>query len=398
MDNKTFEQTYLQQLEQQAPINYVWPKYTEQQAHVIVKEFWNEFKPKLPDVMQTLFAVKPKNLTVADTHTMRAEFHAVYEVKCGYHKWVKYNISYQHTENIEYGYQDYSGNWHHAYTRPETSYSSESSGGMASRDRAQREFYERKTDSPILHRWTTPNEKTTFDCSGLISAIPTKPYSTSFNGVVARPSKAAWDALEHTTKILLVSDVRSQLQEQVRGGTVGFSGDVVTDNCTVAKSVILWPFYFADFKVGEHTFTVRIDAANGFVNLYLDNPQGIETETDVTNSRLQAVEKREGKQQDRESQHNKEMSDLKLDEDKLGKVSLICGICSLFVPVILTILSIYFGVKSLKYADEGRGKAIAGIVIASLVLLLYAFYFIGGFIIQLIDPEASAQLLTLPLF
>lgn len=393
MDNNALEQTYLQQLQQQAPIYYVYGKYNVQQAHVIAKEFWNEFKPKLPDVMQTLFGIKPANLVVDDNYTLRSEYHAAYEVKCGYHKWVNYNISYTHTENIEYGYQDYAGNWHHAYNRPETSYSSESSGGMASRDAKKQCFYERNTDSPVLHRWTTPNVKNTFDCSYYNSASEIRQYSYGWS--IARPTAAQWDTLTTMCKNSLVSDVRSQLQESVRAGTVGFDSNIVKDNCRVEKRVLMWPFYFADYKVNGHTFTVRIDASNGFVNVYLDNPQGSVTQADESNSRLQVIEQREVKQRKKADKHDKFMRDSNLDEDKLGNYSLICAFASIILPVILTILSIVFGVKSLKYADEGRGKAIAGIVISVIILLLYALYFIGGFIIQLNDPDFFAHALTM---
>ena len=393
MDNKAFEQTYLNQLQQQAPVNYVYGKYTEQQAHIIAKEFWNEFKPKLPDVMSTLFGIKPANLVVDDNYTMRAEYHAAYEVKCDYHKWVKYNISYVHTENVEYGYQDYAGNWHHAYNRPETSYSSESSGGMASRDAKKQGFYERNTDSPVLHRWTTPNEKNTFDCSNYNSASEIRQYNYGWS--IARPTAAQWDELTTTCKDTLAREVRSQLQGEVRGGTVGFDNNVVKDNCRVAKRVLMWPFYFADYKVNGHTLTVRIDGANGFVNVYLDNPQGVVTETDATNSRLQAIERSEGKKQAKEDKNDQFMRNLNIDEDKLGNLSLIFAFASILLPVILTIVSIVFGAKSLKYADEGRGKAIAGIVIAVIVLLLYALYLIGLSIIMREDPDFFTQALVI---
>ena len=395
MDNdssKIFEQTYLQQLQQQAPVKYVYSKYTEQQAHVIAEEYWKEFQAKLPNVMQTLFGIKPSKLVTNNTHTLSAEYHAVCEMKCGYHHWVKYNISYQHTENVEYGYQDYAGQWHHAYTRPETSYSSESSGGMASCDVVDADFYERKTDSPILHRWNVPNEKNTFDCSHYDVPADTKP--SNFNGVVTSSSNTDWVKLETKCKAHLAKEVRSQLQAGVRAGTVGYYDNVVTDACTMTKRVLLWPFYFANFQVNDHVFTVRIDAANGFVNLFLDNPQGITTPKDVTNSRLQVIEKREGKRDDKEAKHNEYVRETGIDEDKLGKYSLICGILSMFIPVILSFVSIFFGVKAIKYADEGRGKGIAGIVISVLILLVYVFYFVSGLILQLNSPEATA-LLTL---
>lgn len=395
MNNIALEQAYLQQLQQQAPIHYVYGKYNLQQAQVIAKEFWNEFKPKLPDVMQTLFGIKPTDLAVNDNFTLRQEYHAAYEVKCGYHKWVKYNISYAHTENVEYGYQDYAGNWHHAYNVPETSYSSESSGGMASRDVKKQEFYERKTDSPVLHRWITPNEKNTFTCSNYSSASEIRQFSYGWS--IARPIDAQWDQITTMCKNSLVSEVRSNLQESVRGGTVGFDSNVVKDDCRVEKRVLMWPFYFADYKVGEHTFTVRIDASNGFLNLYLDNPNGTVTQADETNSRLQAIERREGKRDEREAKHNQFMRDSNIDEDKLGNYTLICGIASIILPIILSIVAFVFGAKTLKYADEGRGKAIAGIVIAVIVLLIYAFYFIGVSIIMREDPDFFAHVLTLPL-
>ena len=144
-----------------------------------------------------------------------------------------------------------------------------------------------------------------------------------------------------------------------------------------------------------HTFTVRIDAVNGFVNLYLDNPSGSITEDDETNARLEKVQKQEQQRTNSESRHNQYMRDTGIDEDKLGPISLVCGIASLFVPFILSIVSIIFGVKALKYADEGKGKAVVGIVISVITFLMYAIYFIGGIILQLNDPEALAQLLSL---
>ena len=368
------EQTYLQELKDQAPVGYGVPKYTEQQAHTIAKEFWNEFKPKLGEVLEALFKIRSATPS-DDAYKLRAEYHAIYEIRRSCSKFVHYSRTLSTTHDVEYGYQDFSGQWHHAYTKQESDLSTDKSGGRVSCDVYDYAFYERRTDSPVLHRWIVPGPQNTFDCSKHTSLSST-PYVHLFSGVIARPEKADWEKLDKKSAAHLSNEVRYELQKNELRGKVGFADEEIAT--TGQKQIIMWPFYFADFEVNGHVFTVRIDAMKGFVNLFVDNPQGLELDADSVKSEQKKSEKVGG-----------------INTSDLGKYSLICGILSMFLPVILSIISIILGVKALKTTDIGRGKAIAGIVISIVVILLTIFYFVGLQALMTEEAEAVIKLLCI---
>ena len=360
-------------------VKYVKHLYGEEQAKTVIREYWTEFGAKLPEVMQTLFNVKPKKLAISNDCTFRAEYHTVYEVVRNCNKNISYVLTINSVtrDNTEYGYYDSAGSWHHSHFSNLHHYDTRQENGRTHVNckHASQYFGERTTNSPLLHRWIEQDRQQTFICSPslLLDKAP-----KDFNATVTNFSQPNWAELESRNLKELANAVRMEIQTSNGSplfGTVGFSDSDV--DAPSERRALLWPFYFGTYNINGHTFTVRVDGVNGFVNLYLDNPEGVCTPNDVNNARIASL--------------NRSAT----VRNNYATYGLGFAFASFVIPYIFTILSLIYCIKALKNKC-GRGKAVVGIIIAIVACAFYTFFVVYYYAVA--APNNATALLSLMLY
>ena len=378
-------------------VRFFKPVVTAERCEEIAKKAFEDIKPKLADAWKVLFDAK--YIPEIGAPKVAFEYQPMLRVKRHFGK-VDYGYADNREVDVPYGYVDYAGQAHQVFTMKETKtdYGFSWFGGInVDQTIISDQFLCRDSDSPVFKHWVKEYLVDEQLKKGADAQYVTGDRPLFWSCLTdAEPSETLPEKGASYRVGPLEVDNLSDMRAALANKNVGIAnfqvGDIIKKSVTGHSSAfpmhlesvpydgyaVFVPFAFYTYEVEAHKLTVRVDMITGTAHYFINNPFGLTDGPDRKNSRLDEFEQKINKKSAQSLNTSGKGGDKNNSASVSGKSAMIIAILSIFIPILMSIIGIFVGVKALK-SDNGSAKtSIAAIVISIVTLLFWAIVIVGS--------------------